>query len=147
MATDMDMSWDSRTHRRRVARVNVTAAAAFLIVVLMAVLLAAPGHTVSAKYLNDLMVFLDAGHRVVSGQIPHRDFHTPLGPFVSLLPAAGLLLTDSRGAAMPAGFGLLILILAPIITHVLSSRMRPLLALTMAGYLALILAAPDARRS
>ena len=138
----MDMSWDRRTSRLREAAVNPTAVAAFLIVVLMAVLLAAPGHTVSAIYLNDLMVFLDGGHRVVSGQIPHRDFHAPLGPLVSLMPAAGLLLTGSLGAAMPAGVALLMVLLAPVIAHVLSSRLRPVLALAMAVYLALILAAP-----
>ena len=98
----MDISRDGRTDRLRGAAVNPTAVAALLIVLLMAVLLAAPGHTVSAKYLNDLMVFLDGGHRVVSGQVPHRDFHSLLGPLVSLLPAAGLLLTGTLGAAMPA---------------------------------------------
>jgi hypothetical protein len=138
----MDISWDGRTSRLRDTAVNPTAVAAFLIVVLIAVLLAAPGHTVSAKYLNDLMVFLDGGHRVVSGQVPHRDFHTPLGPLVSLMPAAGLLLTGSLGAAMPAGVAFLMVLLAPIMAHVLSSRLRPVLALAMAVYLSLILAAP-----
>jgi hypothetical protein len=139
---DMDMSRDSRTHRPGGAAVNATAVAALLIVLLMAVLLAAPGHTVSAKYLNDLMVFLDGGHRVVSGQVPHRDFHSLLGPLVSLLPAAGLLLTGTLGAAMPIGVALLMFLLAPVLAHVLSSRLRPVLALPMAVYLSLILAAP-----
>ena len=139
---DMDRSWASRTYRLHGAAVNATAVAAFMVVILMAVLLAAPGHTVSAKYLNDLMVFLDGGHRVVSGQVPHRDFHAPLGPLVSLLPAAGMVLTGSLGAAMPAGVALLMLLLAPVIAHVLSSRLRPVLALPMAVYLSLILAAP-----
>src|SRR5438270_3090782 len=94
---------DRGTGEVRPVSANAVAATIALIVVLGAVLLAAPGQTVSARYLNDLMVFLDGGHRIVSGQIPNRDFHTPLGPLVSLLPAAGLLLTGSRGAAMPAG--------------------------------------------
>ena len=136
------MGQDGRTFRLRGAAANTTAVAAFLIVILMAALLAAPGHTVSAKYLNDLMVFLDGGHRVVSGHVPHRDFHTPLGPLVSLLSAAGLLVTGTLGAAMPAGVALLMVLLAPVIAHVLSSRLRPVLALAMAVYLSLILAAP-----
>jgi hypothetical protein len=112
------------------------------VAVAAAVLLAAPGQTVSARYLNDLMIFLDGGYRMASGQVPHRDFHTPMGPLVSLLPAAGLLLTGSFGAAMPLGVALLILVLAPVMAHVLSSRLRPAIALPTAVYLSLILAAP-----
>src|SRR5207237_10470170 len=79
---------------------NAVASTIALIAVLAAILLAAPGQTVSARYLNDLMVFLDGGHRIVSGQIPNRDFHTPLGPLVSLLPAVGLLITGILVASM-----------------------------------------------
>ncbi|HEX8164713.1 MAG TPA: hypothetical protein VF601_02875 [Beijerinckiaceae bacterium] len=119
-----------------------TRAAVLLIVALAAAALAFPGQTVSAKYLNDLMIFLDGAHRIVSGQVPHVDFHTPMGPLVNLLPALGLLLTGSLGAAMPVGVGLLILALAPMMAHVLASRLNPALALATAVYLALILAAP-----
>ena len=73
----------------------------------------------------------------------------PIGTFTprsarssACMPAAGLLLTGSLGAAMPAGVALLMVLLAPVIAHVLSSRLRPVLALAMAVYLALILAAP-----
>ena len=105
-------------------------------------LLAAPGQTVSARYLNDLMMFLDGAHRIVSGQVPHRDFHTPMGAVTNGLPAIGLWLTGSLGAAMPTGVGLLILALAPVMAYVLTSRLRPAFALPMAVYLSLILAAP-----
>ena len=43
---------------------------------------------------------------------------------------------------MPAGVALLMVLLAPTMAHVLSSRLRPVLALAMAVYLSLILAAP-----
>lgn len=109
---------------------------------LAALLLAAPGQTVSARYLNDLFVFLDGAHRVLAGHVPHRDFHTPIGPVTNLIPAVGFLLTGSWGAAMPIGMSLVILLLAPVMAHVLSSRLRPVLALPLALYLMLILAAP-----
>ena len=112
------------------------------IAVVAALLLAAPGQTVSARYLNDLMMFLDGAHRIVSGQVPHRDFHTPMGAVTNGLPAIGLWLTGSLGAAMPTGVGLLILALAPVMAYVLTSRLRPAFALPMAVYLSLILAAP-----
>jgi hypothetical protein len=38
-------------------------------------LLIIPGGTVVAKHLNDLFIFLDGAHRIVSGQVPNRDFH------------------------------------------------------------------------
>jgi hypothetical protein len=121
---------------------RAAAAVVLLTAIFAAALLAWPMQTVSAKYLNDLFIFLDGAYRLCAGQVPHRDFHTPMGPLVTMLPAAGLLLTGSLGAAMPVGVGLLILLLAPVMAHVLSSRLRPVLAIPMGLYLALILAAP-----
>jgi hypothetical protein len=122
---------------------RATGVAVALIGAAAAAALVLPEQTVSAKYLNDLMIFLDGAHRIAWGQIPHVDFHTPMGPLTNLLPAAGLLLTGSLGAAMPLGVGLLILLLAPVMAHVLVSRLHPALALPTAVYLALILAAPS----
>jgi hypothetical protein len=121
---------------------RATTAAVILITSLLAVLLAAPGKTVVTKYLNDLLVFLDGAHRVVSGQMPHRDYHTPIGAVADLLPTVGFVLTGSFGAAMPAGFAVLMLLLAPLMAHVLTSRLGPALAVCFAIYLGLILAAP-----
>jgi hypothetical protein len=136
------MSRQESSGALRPASPRATGIAVLLIAALAAAALALPGQTVSAKYLNDLMIFLDGAHRIVSGQVPHVDFHTPMGPLTNLLPAAGYLLTGSLGAAMPLGVGLLILILAPVMALLLVSRLRPALALPMAVYLALILAAP-----
>src|SRR5215218_7316973 len=64
---------------------------------IFALLLALPGRTVTTAYVNDLFIFLDGAHRVMSGQVPNRDFHTALGPLVYYLPAAGLLLSGHLG--------------------------------------------------
>jgi hypothetical protein len=49
--------------------------------------LALPGQTLTTKYVNDLLIFLDGAHRISWGQVPNRDFHTALGPW-PYLPAA-----------------------------------------------------------
>jgi hypothetical protein len=123
-------------------RPRATAVFTLIFAVLAATLLAAPGQTVITRYLNDLFVFLDGAHRILSGQAPHRDYHTPIGALSDLLPAVGLYLTGSLGRAMPTGFAVLILLMAPVMAHVLGTRLRPALALPMALYLILILAAP-----
>jgi hypothetical protein len=107
-----------------------------------AVLLALPGRTVTTAYLNDLFIFLDGAHRVVSGQVPNRDFHTALGPLVYYIPAAGLQLSGHLGAAMPLGIALFMVGVAPAMAHVLASRLRPAIALPFAAFLLLILAVP-----
>ena len=107
-----------------------------------ALLLAVPGETVTTAYVNDLFIFLDGAHRIASGQIPNRDFHTALGPFTFYLPAVGYWLSGTLGGAMPAGMALLLLVLAPPIVHILGSRLRPMIALAFGIFLLLILAVP-----
>jgi hypothetical protein len=107
-----------------------------------ALALAVPGQSATAKYVNDLFIFLDGAHRVVSGQVPNRDFHTVLGPLVYYIPALGLLIAGSLGAAMPIGMALLIAAVAPVLAYVLASRLRPGVALPFAAFLLLILTVP-----
>ena len=107
-----------------------------------ALLLALPGETVSTKFVNDLVIFLDGAHRVVWGQVPNRDFHTPMGALAYLMPAAGLWLSGAMGGALPVGMALTILAFAPAVAYALASRLRPVLGLPLAAYLILILAAP-----
>lgn len=107
-----------------------------------ALLLALPGGTITTAFVNDLLIFLDGAHRVSSGQVPNRDFHTALGPVVYYLPALGYWLSGRFGGAMPVGMGLLILAFAPVMWHVLGSRYRLFLALPMAAFLIGLLALP-----
>jgi hypothetical protein len=110
--------------------------------VLCAALLALPGQTITTRYLPDLFQILDGTYRVVSGLIPHRDFHTPLGPLTAYIPAAGYGLTGSYGAAMPVGMALLILVSAPAVIAVVASRLQPVLAILFGAFLLLVLAVP-----
>jgi hypothetical protein len=113
------------------------AAAAFF-----ALLLAFPGQTVATRYLNDLFVILDGTYRVASGLVPNRDFHTPLGPFPYYLSAAGYVLSGTLGGAMPTAMAVITLLLALPITHILASRLRPVIAISFGLFLLLILAVP-----
>jgi len=131
---------DAPTHR-----VTRTASPALLIVglgLVLAVLLAVPGRTVTTRLLEELFVALDGAHRVLSGQVPSRDFHTPLGPLAYYLPALGYRLAGSFGGAMPMAMALLLAVFAPVCAHVLGSRLRPVLALIFATFLLLVLAVP-----
>ncbi len=107
-----------------------------------AAMLALPGRSVTTIYLQDLIAQLDAGYRVVQGQIPNRDFHTPLGPLLALIAAAGLWLTDSAGAAIPTGMAIMLMLAAPAFARVLCSRLVPALSIPFGIFALLILAVP-----
>ena len=107
-----------------------------------ALLLALPGETVATKYLNDLFIFLDGVHRIESGQVPSRDFHTALGPLNYYVPAFGYWLSGHYGGAMPVGIALLLVVLAPVAAHVIDTRMRPAIGLPLGAFLILVAAVP-----
>ncbi|NKE86104.1 hypothetical protein [Rhizobium phaseoli] len=109
---------------------------------LLAGLLALPGATVTTKYVNDLLVFLDGAHRIAAGQVPSVDFHTPLGPLTFYIPAVGYALSGSMGAAMPVGMSLLTLLFSFVAAEIVGSRMHWALGLPLATCLLLVLAAP-----
>ncbi|WP_179378344.1 hypothetical protein [Jannaschia marina] len=110
--------------------------------VVCAALLVLPGVTATSMYFNDLLIFLDGAYRVVQGQIPNQDFHTALGPLNFYLPGLGYVLTGDLGMAMPVGMAALMLLTAPIMIHVLQSRLRPVIGVPLAVFLMLLLATP-----
>lgn len=105
-------------------------------------LLALPGQTVTTAYLNDLFIFLDGAHRIASGQIPNRDFHTALGPLSFYVPALGYWLSGSMGGAMPTAMAFMTVALAVPMIHILGSRLRPVVAIPYGLFLLLIVAVP-----
>src|SRR3712207_6575958 len=105
-------------------------------------LLALPGQTVTTAYLNDLFIFLDGAHRVASGQVPNRDFHTALGPLNFYVPALGYWISGSMGGALPTGMAAATIILALPMIHILGSRLQPAVAIPYGLFLLLIVAVP-----
>ncbi|HEV2557331.1 MAG TPA: hypothetical protein VGU45_01770 [Microvirga sp.] len=128
----------------QIATLRFPSAATLLLglAVLCAAMLALPGQTITTRYLPDLFRILDGAYRVSSGLVPHRDFHTPLGPLTAYIPAAGYGLTGSYGAAMPVGMALLLLAVAPAVIAIVGSRLQPVLALLFGAFLLLVLAVP-----
>lgn len=110
--------------------------------VIFAALLAMPGRTIVASYINDIFIFLDGAHRIAAGQVPNRDFHTALGPLSFYIPALGFWITGDMGKAMPFGLAVTTLFLAFPIAHVLGTRLRPFVAIPYGVFLLLILAVP-----
>lgn len=86
-------------------------------------LILARGKTFSMAYVADLMVFYDGGDRFLRGQLPNRDFHTPLGLLAYLLPALGLWAGDSLGRMMPIATAAFAAIFLPLLIHVCVSRL------------------------
>lgn len=107
-----------------------------------ALLLTLPGQTVTTRYLNDLLLILDGAYRVTWGEVPSRDFHTPLGPLAYYLPAVGYGLSGNFGGALPAAMALTTLVLLLPMLHVFGSRLHSVIALLFGAFLLLILAAP-----
>ncbi|MGK9055399.1 hypothetical protein [Neorhizobium petrolearium] len=105
-------------------------------------LLVLPGVTVVTKSLDELFLVFDGIHRVVAGQQPGAAFTAGSGPIASSAPAIAYHLSGSYGAAMPLAMGFFVVLTSVVASHVLATRLRPVLALGFAAFLLLILAAP-----
>ena len=109
---------------------------------LFALLLWLPGETVTTAYLNDVFIFLDGAYRIVSGQVPSRDFHTALGPLSFYVPALGYWISGTMGGAMPTAMAATTVALALPMAHIFSSRLRPAVAIPFGIFVLLIVAVP-----
>jgi hypothetical protein len=105
-------------------------------------LLISPGKTYTAIFANDVMVFFDGAHRVLDGQVPNRDFHTPLGPLAYWLPAFGLWAGGALGQMMPLATAAFAVVFAPVLAHVAGSRLPAPAALLFIAYAVLLVVAP-----
>lgn len=115
----------------------LTAAAAFFLLLLIL-----PGKSVSAQIAQDLWLFLDSAYRLQQGQVPNREFGTPIGPLTYLLLAKGLDLTGSMGGMVPAATGLFVIVLLPLTVYSSLSRLPPAIALAFGLYILLLAIAP-----
>ncbi|MBB2682628.1 hypothetical protein N2597_26705 (plasmid) [Rhizobium sophoriradicis] len=135
----------TRAHRRPADWIRrlLSAEGAIIVVALTcAAMLALPGRTINAAFINDVLIFIDGAHRIAFGQVPNRDFHTALGPLVFYIPAAGYLLSGNFGAAIPLGMATVLVSFIPAMIRILGSRLAPSLAAGLGIFLLLILAAP-----
>ncbi|WP_261319875.1 hypothetical protein [Rhizobium leguminosarum] len=70
------------------------------------------------------------------------NFHTSLGALTFYIPAVGYGLSGSVGGAMPVGMAIVTLLFAAVAAAILGSRMHKALALPLAAFLLLLVAAP-----
>lgn len=101
-------------------------AMACALVFLGLVLFVLPEATVSASFTHDLFVYLGGIHRVEQGQLPSRDFYSPLGLLGYYLPYLGHRLVGQFGGAMEAASFLALLGAMPAAVIALRNRVPPL---------------------
>lgn len=120
-----------------VAGTLIVAAATFVL------MLALPGRTVLASHLGDLLTFLDASDRLAGGQVPNRDFHSPLGPLAYALLALGYV-WSGFGGMMLLTTALFAVLLLPLVIYTSLSRLPWGMALAFGIYILLLSIAPAA---
>src|SRR3569623_280463 len=125
---------------RRELLITAGALLGFMALLLLALLL--PGRTYLGQYANDFMVFVDGANRILNGQVPNREFHTPLGPLAFLLPAFGWWAGGSLGTMMPVATAAFALMFVPLLIYVVSSRLPLGWALAFGLFMVLLVAVP-----
>jgi hypothetical protein len=108
----------------------------------VAATLLAPGGFLSTQSTSDLWLFLDGGHRVAGGQVPNRDFPSPIGPLVYLFLGISYAWTGSLGEMMPVTAVMFVGMLTPLLLYALLSRLPPLCAVLFGLFIILLAAAP-----
>jgi hypothetical protein len=78
----------------------------------------------------DMSLLLDGGWRIVSGQVPHSDFHSPLGPLTYILVALGMKLSGLSADSVTYGSVLMAAILLPCAWYIASRRLSWVLSFT-----------------
>ena len=129
---------------RNVSKYNSTLIISFCLVctVIFCGMLVFPRSTYTTVCVWDLFLFLDGAYRIAAKQIPHVDFHTPLGALNYILPYWGQKLSGHFGSAMPVALALSLIALMLAMIHILVSRLHYYVALPVALYLQLLVAAP-----
>jgi hypothetical protein len=90
----------------------------------------------------DAILLLNGAWRICSGQIPHSDYHTPIGPLPYLLVAAGMKIASPSMTAIPIGTVLLTCFLLPLAWRISASRLPPLFAFLYVLFSGFLLVAP-----
>lgn len=90
----------------------------------------------------DAPILINGAYRVFSGQIPHVDFSTPIGPIIFMASSFGMWLTTPSLLGM--NLGLILFSIALLILCILSMRkhLTPNLTLLLAIFLAAFLFSP-----
>lgn len=124
----------------RKGRLVAAAQVGFAVILLLVLLI--PLKSYVLQYLTDHLIFFDGADRVLNGQLPNRDFHTPLGPLNYLLPALGYGLSGTLGGMMPVATAIFTVALLPLLLYVCRSRLPHAFALAFGLYILILTIAP-----
>jgi len=91
---------------------------------------------------NDALLLLDDGWRVLNGQVPHRDFNSPLGPFEFFLVAGGMLLSRGTSQGIAIGIASFGLVLAFWTWMLCRKRMPPVFGVIITTWVVLTATCP-----
>lgn len=101
-----------------------------------------PGSTYISIWTNDVFIFFDGAYRLLHGQIPHRDFHTPIGSLAYALPLVGLKLQGGFAGSLESASLIVNTFILLSASRVLSSRyLLPVSIITLL-FLSLIIVVP-----
>ncbi|HMD49082.1 MAG TPA: hypothetical protein VKG79_08285, partial [Bryobacteraceae bacterium] len=117
-------------------------ALAILLILAIGAVAALTGAVHTRIFGHDIFIFLDAGWRVLNGQLPEIDFNPSMGPLLAVLSAAGMKLARNS----PDGIGIMSGMVAGIVGlwayALVRKRMAFLPGVLSAITLALIASAP-----
>ena len=91
---------------------------------------------------QDFLQFADLVHRVASGQIPHVDFHAPMGWLSFVLPYAGFLMQGGFAGALEAADMFMLAALLPLACVLLAGRVPTWASVGILAVLFGLVAAP-----
>lgn len=106
----------------RCASASLLAALSVALLALDWLLFVRPGVTYAAVAPNDFLLFADLSHRFAHGQVPHVDFHSPMGWLAMWLLRAGFLMQGGFAGAPEAADLLMLAMLLPLACAVLAGR-------------------------
>jgi hypothetical protein len=90
----------------------------------------------------DMVALLDGGWRILNGQVPHTDFHNPIGPLTYLLVAFGMEIAAPSTSALAYGSILLLAFVSPMAWHISCKRLPWVVAFVFTLFMSLILVTP-----
>lgn len=100
------------------------------------------GNSYVSMYVHDSFIYYDGSYRLDMGQVPHKDFHTPLGLAGYLVPYWGLVLKETYAGSLELASFLVSVVVTVLAILLLKGRSSVLFAILTVAYLGLMVAVP-----
>ena len=90
----------------------------------------------------NMAILLDGAWRILHGQVPHTDFHNPIGPVPYLLVAFGMRVAAPSTSSIPYGIALLLVLLLPCAWRIAATRLPAILAWIVVLFIGVFIVSP-----